>query len=114
LIRYASPSHERVMGYPEEELLGANVLDFVHAEDAAMVAQRMAESVASGETGFVSEVRMRHKDGHWITLEGHGRVIARKGEPPIILASARDVTERKRTEEALLRMAAIVESSDDA
>jgi diguanylate cyclase (GGDEF)-like protein/PAS domain S-box-containing protein len=114
LIRYSSPSHQRVLGYDQDELVGANVLDFVHPDDAGMVAERMAQSVSSGEGGFVSEVRIRHQEGHWVTLEGLGRVIIREGEPTIILASARDISERRHAEEALLRIAAIVESTDDA
>ena len=114
VLRYASPSHHRVLGYPEVELLGANVLDFVHPDDVAMVAERMAESVFTGEGGFVSEIRIRHKEGHWVTVEGVGQVIVREGEPTIILASARDISQRKQAEEALLQMAAIVESTDDA
>jgi diguanylate cyclase (GGDEF)-like protein/PAS domain S-box-containing protein len=114
LIRYVSPSVERVLGHVEEDVLGANVIDFIHPDDAAWVAERMSEGLATGNTGFVSEVRVRHRDGHWVTLEGIGRVIVRDGEPPLVLASARDISARKRTEEALLRMAAIVQSSDDA
>jgi diguanylate cyclase (GGDEF)-like protein/PAS domain S-box-containing protein len=113
LIRYASPSHQRVVGYAEDELVGANVLDFVHPDDVAMVAERMAESAASGEGGFASEIRIRHRQGHWVTMEGIGRVIIREGEPPVILASARDVSQRMQAEEAMLQMAAIVESTDD-
>jgi DNA-binding NarL/FixJ family response regulator len=32
-IRYVSPSHERMLGYPLDELVGRNVLSFVHPED---------------------------------------------------------------------------------
>lgn len=105
VIRYVSPSHQRVMGYAEDELLEASVLDFVHPEDAAMIAQRMAESVASGEGGFVSEIRIRHKDGRWMILEGRGSIIVRPGEQPVILASARDITDRKRAEEQIAFLA---------
>src|SRR5208282_1122947 len=36
-IRYVSPSHERLLGYPLDELVGRNVLSFVHPEDKAHV-----------------------------------------------------------------------------
>ena len=36
-IRYASPSHERVLGYPVGELVGRNVLTLVHPEDVGGV-----------------------------------------------------------------------------
>ena len=41
-------------------------------------------------------------------------MITREGEAPVILATSRDVTDRKRAEEELRRLAAIVESSEDA
>ena len=113
-IVYASPSHQRVMGFSAGELEGRSVFDLVHPDDAALVAAGIAESVSSGHGGHVSEIRFRHKDGHWVTLEGLGRIIAREGEAPILLGTARDVTERKLAEEGLRRLAAIVESSDDA
>src|SRR2546428_1553302 len=45
---YVSPSHERVMGYTPGELEGANVLEFVHPDDAAAVANGIAESATRG------------------------------------------------------------------
>src|SRR4029077_6039400 len=36
-IRYVSPSHEPVLGYPSEDLVGRSVFDFVHADDIAGV-----------------------------------------------------------------------------
>src|ERR1700682_1348988 len=36
-IRYASPSHERVLGYGLEELVGQNALSFTHADDIEKV-----------------------------------------------------------------------------
>ena len=34
-IRYASPSHERVLGYPLDDLVGQNAFSFVHPDDLA-------------------------------------------------------------------------------
>ena len=34
-IRYESPSIERILGYRPEDLIGKNVLDFVHPDDIA-------------------------------------------------------------------------------
>src|SRR6185436_11517182 len=33
-IRYKSPSVERVLGYAEGDMLGRNVFDFIHPDDA--------------------------------------------------------------------------------
>src|SRR5271170_1966721 len=41
-IRYVSPSHERLLGYRLEELVGRNVLSFIHADDKVRVKTAMA------------------------------------------------------------------------
>jgi len=58
-IRYASPSHERVLGYPMAELVGENILNFVHPDDAAGVREKLG--ITEGSASM--ECRFRHKDG---------------------------------------------------
>src|SRR5262249_13003214 len=54
-----------------------------------------------------------HKDGHEIPVELSLHPLE-TGEGLFVLASIFDITERKQMDEARLRMAAIVEFSDDA
>jgi len=50
------------------------------------------------------EYRFRHKDGTWRVLESTASVIRdSKGEPEKLVIVNRDVTERKRAAEAVLR-----------
>src|SRR5579863_7051971 len=64
-IRYASPSHERTLGYRVEEVVGKNVFDFLHPDDIERV--RAAARQSTGSTGAI-EYRFRHQDGSYRTL----------------------------------------------
>ncbi len=61
------------------------------------------------------ELRHTRKDGEQIIVETRWATVTdEQGEVASILEITRDVTERKRAEERLLQVAAIVENSDDA
>src|SRR5262249_17745231 len=68
-VRYASPSHERILGYSLAELVGQNALSFVHPGDVPAVQEALKSSEASGALEF----RFKHKDGSWRVLESSGR-----------------------------------------
>lgn len=38
-LLYASPAIERVMGYESEEMVGQNVLEYVHPDDLTLVVE---------------------------------------------------------------------------
>jgi two-component system cell cycle sensor histidine kinase/response regulator CckA len=97
IVRYVSPSHERVLGYRTDELVGRSFLQFVHPEDAHQFAGAFR---ANGSPTSI-EARIRHKNGAWRVLESFGRDLAHVSGVQGIVINSRDVTERKRAEEAL-------------
>ncbi|HUJ48696.1 MAG TPA: ATP-binding protein, partial [Bryobacteraceae bacterium] len=96
-IRYASPSHERTLGYAVEELVGKNAGAFVHPDDAARVRAAVWQNAGSGAI----EYRFRHQDGSYRTLESFGRNLSHLAGVGGVVVNSRDVTERKRLEEQL-------------
>jgi len=96
-IRYASPSHERLLGYPAGELVGRNVLSFVHPEDVS----RVQSALVNGNHGLAMECRVYHLDGSVRVLESFSRDLSHLAGVNGMVVNSRDITERKRLEEQL-------------
>lgn len=104
----------RVFGYNPDEIIGKSVLTLIPPELQFEEAEILSR-IRSGNRIQHYETQRLHKSGHRVDVsltvspikDDTGRVI---GASKI----ARDITERKRSDEARLRLAAIVESSDDA
>ena len=100
---YNSLSYHRVLGYSPDELQSSSPLEQVHPDDRERVKQATAQAQRSG-IGQTLEYRFRHKNGNWLILESSSSVIRNsKGEPEKLVIVNRDVTARKKAEEALRR-----------
>ncbi|HEX2078393.1 MAG TPA: EAL domain-containing protein [Longimicrobium sp.] len=109
--RYVTPSVKRLLGYEPEELVGRAVDEFAHPDDVAKVLEELRATADTPGLGLTIEVRVRHRDGSWRTFEG---VIRNLLEDPVVrgvVVNSRDVTERRRREEQVRRLAAIVHES---
>jgi len=91
---------ESVTGYSRDELVGMNLTDFLTPESLAS-SQQMTQLKLAGEERTNYEVEVKTKDGHLLTLEISSRLLLRKGEPAGVQGVARDITTRRRSEEAL-------------
>ena len=105
IIRYESPSVERVLGYKPHELIGTDIAELLHPDDLSKSLESyaaMKAGVRSGtpETCQITEERLRHKDGSWRILEGIAKVLDTPSGAGIVINS-RDVTERKLAEEQI-------------
>jgi len=95
-IRYASPSHERILGFTVDELVGRNVFSFLHADDVAKVQAAFRDG-----TSVSIQCRFRHKDDSWRVLEAFGRNLSHISAVSGVVVNSRDITDRKRLEEQL-------------
>ncbi len=102
-VGYTGPSISR-LGYDADEMRGKQVLDYVHPEDAPAIAAAMAECLAARGAIVKTECRLRHGDGSWRWVENMGRAVTEDGATHIVV-NARDITERRRAEEELARIA---------
>jgi PAS domain S-box-containing protein len=94
-----NPAFERILGYSLEELLAQPYLSFVHPDDREATRAVVARLRAGGDLCSF-ENRYRCKDGtyRWMLWTATPFV-----EQRLIYAAARDITERKTTEETLAR-----------
>ena len=102
------------LGWSDSELRARPFVEFVHPDDRAAT-ERQTTNLRTGgvATSFVN--RYKTKAGGWRWLEWNAMAAV---DEQMIFASARDVTERKRTELALEasegRMRQILETAHDA
>jgi diguanylate cyclase (GGDEF)-like protein/PAS domain S-box-containing protein len=99
-MKYVSPSHHRILGYEDEELLGRRVFDFVHPEDFPRVFDVFTEGLQNANRLYSAEFRVRHKEGYWLIIESIGKLCPAEMGLGVVVNS-RDVTERKKMEERL-------------
>jgi PAS domain S-box-containing protein len=101
-FKYLGASHA-ILGYDLDDLVGRNVMEFVHPGDYQEVADIFADFLAKGQDGRKVQYRYRQIDGEYRWLETVGKFLFDDaGDPKEILFSSRDFTEHKRFEEALL------------
>ena len=110
VFRQINPAFERVLGYSLDELTTRPFLEFVLEEDRERSREEFRRCAAGG-TVVTFENRFRHADGSSRWLQWNA---APDAEGQVIYAVARDVTERRRVDAELARVASIVESSNDA
>ncbi|MEE8470242.1 MAG: PAS domain S-box protein, partial [Dehalococcoidia bacterium] len=93
-----SPSWEDVLGYTTDEILKLGWATLVHPDDEERTDNEVARQLNGKPImGFIN--RFRCKDGTYKTFEWR----ATPAEKGIVHATARDITERKKAEEALRR-----------
>jgi PAS domain S-box-containing protein len=75
----------------------------VHPDDLARLDRQHAELGGRGRVTFENELRLRHKDGHWVWVLSRGRVMrwSETGEPLLIAGIHIDISELKEREAAL-------------
>jgi PAS domain S-box-containing protein len=114
VIRYASPSTTRVLGYTPEEFVGHNLFEFMHPADLERTQGLFAQLLTQPGGSISAPYRFRHKDNSWRWLEGTGTNLLAEPSVQAIVGNYRDITERREAERVRAELAAIVESSEDA
>lgn len=88
-----------LLGYKKEDIIGKTPLTPLHPDDLKKAAKSLRDGFKSGEGR--NEMRVRHKDGHFIWLEHKGKTfIDVDGKKKAIIIS-RDITERKKAEQKI-------------
>jgi len=109
IIRYASPSVERVLGYSGEQISGRALADFLHPDDVAPLHSDIAALLETGATTSPTARRWRHANGACRVLESTATNLLKTRSVAGLVIHARDVTERKQAEEQVRALNAEVE-----
>jgi rsbT co-antagonist protein RsbR len=104
-ILYANPAAAKLLGASSpEDLVGMKILDFVHPSSRTLVLERVHRMAQLGEQMPAADEVFQRLDGTLIHVESTAAPIMFEGAPAIQVAVL-DVTERKKSEEALRRAA---------
>ncbi len=107
-----------MLGYTLAELMPTSIgtwKKLTHPEDLLRAGEAL-ERHFSGETDrYDCELRMRHKEGHWVWIQDRGQVVARAddGSPLRAFGTHIDISARKRAEAELAESHALLESVFD-
>lgn len=109
--RYAN-----ILGYNLDELVPIDVekwVGYMHEEDLEN-SDKIIKDHFEGKTEFYDcELRMKHKNGSWIWCHDRGKVRKwdKDGKPLIMFGLIFDVTERKKSEEEILKLTTAIEQA---
>ena len=101
VVSYVTPPVQRVLGWEPAELLGVELADLVHPEEAAYARAFYAEMDGDGDSAITVEWRVRHRDGSWRQFEVVNASLLDDDAVRGIVATLRDVTERRALEREL-------------
>ncbi|HOI51776.1 MAG TPA: ATP-binding protein, partial [Azonexus sp.] len=95
-----------ILGYSLAELQPTTIDTWnamLHPEDAQRSAEQLRAHFAGDCEHYECEVRVRHKDGHWVWIMDRGRVTARDrdGKPLWMAGTHLEIGKRKAAEEKL-------------
>lgn len=116
-IKYCSLSVERFTGYKPKELIGRNVITFIHPDDVKRAAGDFGEAILAKDSAIPNEFRILHKDGSDRYFEGLGKNLLDNPSVVGFIMNVHDITERKQADELLRkneeRYRTLVENASD-
>jgi len=101
IVRYESPSLQRVLGWQPKEIEGHNALEIIHPDDRAAVGQLLAENISNFNAIVTTSYRCQHKNGSWRILESIATNLLHDPVIRGIVINSRDITDRIEHELAL-------------
>ncbi len=110
-LKFTNPAFYSMIGYTQQEYESLMISGLIHPDDRDYEKRRIA---ALGSSDFFeSELRLRHKDGHYVNLSTRSVVIKNDEDETIgALTISRDITSLKKVHEELIRANAEAEASN--
>ena len=109
---FANSRTPEITGLPLDKVLGRSFIDFVSPAYRGLVADNYKRRISGEKAPDRYEIEILSKDGESIPVEITGSAIEYEGKPADMVV-IRDICERKRAEEMLLKYRMAVEASAD-
>lgn len=110
IYTYASPACRGLLGYEPGEIVGKTPFDFMPPDEAKRVAAVFGAIAARHEQFELFTNTLVHRDGHLVTVETSGTPVFSDGAFRGYRGIDRDISERTRAEEQLLRTTSEMEA----
>lgn len=99
----------KIYGYSQEDVgvTAADGRQLMHPEDVSRATEEMNAHLEGKTPIYSSEYRLRCKDGSWKWILSRGMIVSRcsVGKPIRMIGTHTDISERKRSEEEIFRLA---------
>ena len=102
-----------LLGYKLEDITKLTLASLLTEDQVPKALQTIGDILTIGRQQNPAEFRLRRRDGRHVLVESQGSLIYRDGKPFAIQGIARDITERKRVQEALLKSEALLNESEE-
>jgi len=100
VLRFVNPRFTTITGYSHDELIARQFIDFIHPDDRDHMTDIHNRRLAGEDIPRAYELRIIDKHGNTRWLENNG-ILIEWGGRPASLNFLRDVTDRKKAEEAI-------------
>lgn len=102
VITYSGPSVKQVSGFDPENLLGSNILEFVHPDDQSRASQAFHAEVSGESHNNYLELRVMNAAGQWIwmSLRAHNLLSDPIFKSVVIYFS--DITKQRKLSQRLM------------
>lgn len=101
-LKFANDAFYKVVGMNKSSYAASNMTELIHPEDR--VYEKLRRESLQGQGFYETELRLRHSDGHYISLLTRSVTVKNdKNEIIGALTISRDITTLKKTHEDLLK-----------
>jgi PAS domain S-box-containing protein len=114
---FYSPAWKNMLGYEKHEVENkfSEWERLTAPEDRFKALRLMREHLAGKRERFDAEIRMLHKDGHWVEILARASaVLDHEGKPVRVVGTHVDITERKQFEKMLITAKEEAEAANQA
>jgi PAS domain S-box-containing protein len=101
-IIFITPSVEKMTGYKQKELIGKSIFDFMNPADIKIAKESIARAVKKPGWCEATQLRIKHKNGSWVTLESRG-IVSMSFSGVSIIVNSRDVSEQIESTNQLIK-----------